>query len=69
MNGYNVSRIKNVDFKNRQNHNYIQTLNIDLTGNVNQSDLQEIKAMFNTGVTFWHNPATFGDYTQNNDPV
>lgn len=36
------------------------------TSNVPQEDLQEFKAIFNNGVTLWHNPATFLDYSQNN---
>lgn len=67
--GYNVSQLKTPNFKSRPNHNYIETREIDISGNVPQEDLQQIKNMFNAGVTFWHNPQTFGDYSQNNAPV
>jgi hypothetical protein len=56
------------DFNNRPNHNYIETRDIDISAAIPQDDLEEIKNMFNNGVTFWHNPNTFGDYTQNNAP-
>lgn len=69
MYGYNVSVVKNVDFKSRKNHNYIETKNINVFGNLPQNDLKEIQAIFNKGVTFWHNPSTFGDYTPDNSPL
>ena len=67
--GYAFNTLKTISFKNRPNWDYIETRNIDISGNVPQDDLQEIKAMFDNGVTFWHNPNTFGDYSQNNEPV
>jgi hypothetical protein len=68
MFGYNVSTVKMPDFNNRPNHNYIETREIDISAAIPQDDLEEIKTMFNNGVTFWHNPNTFGDYSQNNAP-
>ena len=32
-------------------------------------ELKLIKNMFDNGVTFWHNPNTFLDYSQNNDII
>mgnify|MGYP007053709971 CR=1 FL=1 len=34
-----------------------------------EDDLAEIKALFDKGITLWHNPATFADYSQNNDII
>lgn len=69
MFGYNVSVVKDVNFKSRKNHNYIETKDINLTGNFPQGDLLELQRIFNRGVTFWHNPETFGDYSQDNSPI
>lgn len=66
--GYAFNRIKTISFRNRPNFDYIQTRDIDISAAIPQDDLEEIKNMFNNGVTFWHNPNTFGDYSQNNAP-
>lgn len=64
--GYKTNRVKIPNVTGRTNWNYVQTQSVAITGNVPQEDLQTIKDMFNNGVTFWHNPATFLDYSQNN---
>lgn len=69
MYGYTINEITSINFKRRPVWDYIETADIDIAGNLPQDDLQSIKNMFNKGVTFWHNPATFGDYSQNNAPT
>ena len=64
--GYSTNRVKVPNTNNRSNWNYVETRNIDITGNAPQEDVQEIKNMFDNGVTLWHNPTTFGDYSQSN---
>ena len=64
--GYSTNRVKVPNTNNRSNWNYVETRNIDITGNAPQEDVQEIKNMFDNGVTLWHNPNTFGDYSQSN---
>lgn len=64
--GYSTNRVKVPNTNNRSNWNYVETRNIDITGNAPQEDVQEIKNMFDNGVTLWHNPSTFGDYSQSN---
>ena len=66
MYGYETDELKMPNINNRPNWNYIQTVGMNITAPIPQLDLLEIKAMFNEGVTLWHNPATFGDYSQNN---
>lgn len=66
--GYARNRLLPVNFKNRPYWDYIKTVDVDITGNLPQDDLQQIKNMFDSGVTFWHNPATFGNYNLNNAP-
>ena len=67
--GYRTDTMKIPNIVGRRNWNYVQTQAVAIQGTIPQQDLQEIKNMFNNGVTFWHNPATFLDYSQNNDII
>ena len=59
MYGYKVNSVKIPNITGRTNWNYIKTINANILGNIPQEDLQEIKNMFDNGITFWHNPNTF----------
>lgn len=67
--GYATNTMKIPNVTGRRNWNYVQTQAVAILGAIPQEDLQRIKNMFNNGVTFWHNPATFLDYSQNNDII
>lgn len=67
--GYKVNRLKIPAFETRRNWNYIKTNGLNITGDIPQEDMQKIKDIFNVGITFWHNPSTFLDYSQNNSIV
>lgn len=67
--GYKVNRVKVPNITGRRNWNYVKTIGCYIEANIPQEDLQEIKSMFDKGITFWHNPATFADYNQNNDII
>jgi hypothetical protein len=67
--GYKCNRVKRPNIFGRRNWNYVKTIGCYIAGDVPQDDLNEIKAMFDKGVTFWHNPNTFMDYSQNNDII
>ena len=67
--GYKCNRVKTPNVTGRRNWNYVKTVGCYIGGNIPQEDMQEIKNMFDRGVTFWHNPATFMDYSQNNDII
>lgn len=67
--GYKVNAFKVPNRTGRLNWNYVKTVGCNVEGNIPQADLQEIKGIFNSGVTLWHNPATFLDYSQNNNIV
>ena len=69
MFGYKVNRVKIPNVTGRRNWNYVKTIGCYIEADIPQDDLQEIKSMFDKGVTFWHNPATFMDYSQTNDIV
>lgn len=67
--GYKVNRVKIPNITGRTNWNYVKTIECNITGEIPQEDLQELKDMFDNGVTFWHNPSTFLDYSQSNTIV
>ena len=67
--GYKVNRTKVPNINGRSNWNYVQTVGCNITGDMPQEDMQAIKNMVDGGVTFWHNPATFRDYSQSNNIV
>ena len=67
--GYKVNDVKVPNITGRRNWNYVKTIDVNIEGYIPQEDLNEIKEMFNNGVTIWHNPSTFLDYSQNNDII
>ena len=66
MFGYKVNKVKVPNIYGRANWNYVQCIQANIIGDIPQDDMQEIKGMFNEGITFWHNPATYLDYSQTN---
>lgn len=64
--GYQTNELKIPNINNRPNWNYVKTQGINLIGNIPNEDLEIIKTLFNSGITLWHNPSTFLDYSQNN---
>lgn len=66
MYGYKVNEVKIPNITSRPNWNYVKMIGCNIIGNIPQQDLQTLKTIFNNGVTLWHNPSTFLDYSQNN---
>lgn len=66
MFGYEVNTVKVPNITGRTNWNYVKTVGCYIHADIPQDDLEEIKTMFDKGITLWHNPSTFMDYTQNN---
>ena len=52
---------------NAWSYGYNKMFNFD--GNIPQTDLNIIRAMFNNGTTLWHNPSTIYDYSKSNNIV
>lgn len=67
--GYKVATYKVPNITGRLNWNYVKLNEANITGNIPQEDMEEIKGYFLKGLTFWHNPSTFLDYSQNNNIV
>lgn len=66
MYGYATNQLKIPNIKTRPNWNYVKTAGANILANIPQEDLEFIKSLFDNGITLWHNPNTFMDYTQNN---
>lgn len=66
MFGYRVNIVKVPNITGRRNWNYVKTIGSHILGNIPQEDMQEIKNMFDNGLTIWHNTSTFMDYSQSN---
>ena len=66
MYGYQTNELKTPNLNNRPNWNYVKTAGANIIADIPQNDLQEIKNLFDNGITLWHNPLTFLDYSQNN---
>lgn len=69
MFGYKVNSLKIPNITGRSNWNFVKTINANIEGDIPQSDLSIIKSIFDKGITFWHNPNTMYDYSQNNNIV
>ena len=69
MYGYLVDDIKIPNTKTRSKWNFIQTVGANITGDIPQEAIMELKNIYNTGVTIWHDPTHFLDYTQINSIV
>lgn len=52
--GYKTNEVKIPNFHTRQNWNYVQTNSCNVTGNINNNDLEAYKSIFNNGITLWH---------------
>ena len=69
MFGYKVNNVKRPNITGRRNWNFVKTIDCNILGDIPQQSIQEIKDMFNNGVTLWHNPSTFLDYSQDNSII
>lgn len=67
MYGYKVNTMEVPNLHTRVNWNYLKVLDPNVEGNdIPEKDLLIYKQMLTNGITFWHNPNTFRDYSQNN---
>lgn len=68
MFGYKINKKRTPDFKSREHFNFIKTVGVTILGNCPQNDLNDIKAMFDNGVTVWH-VDDVGNYNLDNNEV
>lgn len=66
--GYNVQELKVPNLRTRRYWNYLEIRNPALCGEAPAQFLQEIRNMFESGVTLWHvdRGAVIGDYSMDN---
>lgn len=69
MYGYKVNITKTPNITGRRNWNFIKTIGCNIHLYAPQSDVDELKNMFDNGLTLWHNTSTYLDYSQNNDII
>lgn len=68
--GYKINEIGIPNITGRQNWNYVKTVNCNFDGiNIPQADMENIRKMFDNGVTLWHNPSTMYNYNNSNNIV
>lgn len=67
--GYKVNRNKVPNITGRRNWNFVKTIEANIQGPIPDDDIEEIKSCLNAGITFWHNTATYLDYSQDNSII
>jgi hypothetical protein len=68
MYGYKLNEVKTPNFHTRNSFNYVQTQSCTILGNFNNDDLNELKAVFDNGITLWHTD-DIGNYTLANEVI
>ena len=66
MYGYKVNSVKVPNITGRLNWNFVKCVGANIEALIPEDYLNEIKNMFNSGITLWHNSSTFLDYSQSN---
>ena len=69
MYGYKVNTVKVPNTTGRTYWNYVKCINANIEGLIPEYYLDEIKALFNNGITLWHDSTKFLDYSQTNSIV
>jgi hypothetical protein len=68
MFGYKVNEVKIPNFHTRRSWNFVQTKGCYIRGNFSNEDLNEIKRVFDNGITLWHHE-DMGNYDLDNSEV
>ena len=66
MFGYQVNRVGTPHLHVRTYYDYIKTIDVNIEGDVPETDLEEIRKMFNNGIRFWHNTSYYLNFSVNN---
>lgn len=67
--GYKTNKVKVPYVAHRQNWWYTKTININITGNIPNDEMNKIKEAYNNGLTFWRNASNFLNYSVSNGIV
>lgn len=68
MYGYTTQSVKVPNVTGRRRWNYVKTRNAMMRGNVPSDAMARINALFDQGITFWHDD-DIGNYSTDNSPV
>lgn len=66
MFGYKTNMVKIPNISGRPYWNYVKTIDVNITGDIPNDDMEKLKAIYNNGVTIWKNGDNVGDYSLNN---
>lgn len=69
MYGYKVNDVKIPNITGRSNWNYVKTIGANIEGLIPEYYLNEIKGLFDAGITLWHTTQYFLDYSRSNNIV
>ena len=67
MYGYKTNRVKTPNITGRTNWNYVKTIGANIEGDIPENDLNDLKQIFNNGVTLWHTTTYYLDYSRSNN--
>lgn len=67
--GYATHKIKVPDRTSRPEWNYVKTVGCKILGSVPAPDMHKIVTIYDSGITFWHNPEHIGLYDLDNSPT
>lgn len=67
--GYKMNLVKVPNKAHRENYWYTKTIDVNITGNIPNNDMNKIKACYNQGITFWRNASNIKDYSVSNGIV
>lgn len=68
MYGYQTNKVKIPNVSSRPYFNYVQTVDVNITGGIPSDDMATLKAIYNRGVTLWKPNAVVGNYAVDNRP-
>lgn len=69
MFGYAVNRVTTPDIHARSRYTYVKTQGCNISATFPVEDAEEIRRIFDSGVTFWDPAGAVGDYSQENTPL
>lgn len=67
--GYACKKIKVPNRNARVNWTYTKTIGCEITATIPNDDATKIKKIYDHGITFWNNPANFGNFGDFTNPV
>lgn len=67
--GYTIKDVIKYDTRSKQYYNYVQTVEAAIVGNIPTDAKRQLRRIFDSGVTIWHEGSTMYDYKETQDDV